>query len=131
MKYEIIRERGVEKQKRSSQSLRKNVLKSILEPSFFPNCISNPTKISPFQSPPNSFVHRERCDSRSRQLSSQKLVRRNPFPTDVLPIVAVEIIIFTISPPILPILIFQYLRPVRHVHRQRRSRPTNNHLRSR
>jgi len=35
---------------------------SVLEASFFPNCISDPTKIPPFQSPPYPFMNREGCD---------------------------------------------------------------------
>lgn len=90
----------------------------ILESRFRPNRVSNSTKIASFERSPNSFMHWQGSDSRLRQ----KLVRRHS-PSSFL-LVALHFFIVTVPPPILSVLVAKYLRPVRHVHRQR-SRSSN------
>lgn len=83
----------------------------VLESRFSPNRVSNPTEIASFESPSNSFVHRERSDSRLRQ----KLVRRHS-PISIF-LIALR---FVVVPPLVPSeLVAENLRPVRHVHRKR------------
>lgn len=90
----------------------------ILEAGFFPNCVSDPTEIPTFQSPPCSFVHREGGDPRPRHLPRQKLVRRDPHPVLTLVFSVQVIVVNAVTTAILPILVSQDLRPVRNVHRQ-------------
>ncbi|KHN21517.1 hypothetical protein glysoja_021097 [Glycine soja] len=86
----------------------------VLESRFSPNRVSNPTEIASFESPPNSFVHRERSDSRPRQ----KLVRRHS-PNSIF-LIAPRFVVVVVVPPLVPsVLIAENLRPVRHVHRKR------------
>ncbi|MFS7956647.1 hypothetical protein Hanom_Chr07g00657001 [Helianthus anomalus] len=79
---------------------------SIFKPSFLPNCISNSTQISSFQSPSHPFVNRKRRHS----LPRQKLMWRNPIFNRII------ITIITISPPILYVILFYYLTPARNTH---------------
>ena len=96
-----------------------------MEPSFLPNCISDPTEIPPFESPTNPFVHRERGDPRPRHLPRQKLVRRNPNTASAVAIaIAVNIVVIVVvavtSTPAISVLVPEDLRPVRNVDRERR-----------
>lgn len=117
---------GVKKKQRERER-ELNLLKKkqlVLEPSFLKNCISDPTQISSFQSPPYAFVHRERQDPRPRHLPCQKLVRRHPHAAFVVILAVDVIVVVVIRSPILAVFVSQYLRPVRYVDWQRRrSRP--------
>ncbi|KAG9139321.1 hypothetical protein Leryth_011323, partial [Lithospermum erythrorhizon] len=93
----------------------------ILEPSFFPNCISDPTKVPPFEGPPYTFVHREGGYPRPRHLPCHILMRRNPIIITATHVII--LVIIAISPSILSILLLQYLRPIRYIHRHRRRHP--------
>lgn len=89
-----------------------------MEPGFFPNCISDPTEIPPFQRPPDAFVDREGRDSRPRHLPRQKLVRRDPHAS--VKALVVRVVVVVVAPPVVSVLVPQDLGPVRNAYRQRR-----------
>lgn len=93
----------------------------ILESSFLPDCIPYPAQISPFQSPPNPFVHREGSDPSPRELPCQELVRGDSAGR-VAVVVFVIIIVVCFSPPIVSVILSKDLGPVRNVYRQRSDR---------
>ncbi|RDX68820.1 hypothetical protein CR513_52148, partial [Mucuna pruriens] len=75
----------------------------ILEASFRPNRVSNPTQIASFESSPNSFVHREGSDS----CFGEKLVGRHS-PTSVL-VVVMRFVVIAISPTALSVFVAENL----------------------
>ena len=49
----------VKSKSKSKSNNNKNVVDLVLKTSFSPNCVSNPTKITSFQSSTNTFMNRK------------------------------------------------------------------------
>lgn len=116
-------ERKLKKKKTNKQKIGKFLsfpwlekIRLIFEPGFLPNCVADSTQVSAFERAPDAFVHREGGDPSPRQLLRHHFVRRNPISIASFLIL---LLVVAFAPPVLPVLLLQYLRPVRHVHRQR------------